>query len=80
MAKKFKLVRIVWDDAHELAYGWKETDELKPQPELIESVGFLVQESESHVVLASCLSADGYHNGHFQIPRALIVSQRVLKI
>ena len=80
MGKRFDLVHVVWDDATDLDLGWKDSEDLKPEEEHITSVGFLVKETESHIVLASCVSKDGFHNGHFQIPRALIVKLKKLRV
>ena len=76
---KYPLVHIEWDDASDLDFGWKQDEDLKPTEEIITSVGFLVKETENHIVLASCVAADGFHNGHFQIPKALIKEQKTLR-
>jgi hypothetical protein len=63
-----------------------ELQELKPKPELVTTVGFLVKETPDHVVIASCIcDVEGYEgfystNGHFQIPKSMIKDQKTLKV
>lgn len=73
---KYPLVHIVWDDAAVLGEGWK--DSFDPKPQLVDTVGFLIKETEDHVVVASTVSLDE-HTGHFQIPRLMIKSIRQLR-
>jgi hypothetical protein len=76
--QKFDMVEVIWDDATELPAGW--TDEVqKIEPALALSVGFLIQESKDHIVLALDLDANGHHNGRSQIPRGMVKKLKVLR-
>jgi hypothetical protein len=50
----------------------------KPQPQLVKTVGFLVNESEHYLVIAS--TTDGnWVNGRFQIPKGMVRSCKPLR-
>ena len=75
----YPLVEVLWDDATEIK-GWKEEheeEELKPC--MILSVGFLVKQTKSHVVIAQDLSDDHMRNGRSQIPRGMVKRLKVIK-
>lgn len=66
---KYPVVVIIWDDA-ETAGGWEEIPE-EIKPAIATSMGFLIKESDDHVLIAS--SYDERHvNGRLQIPRGMI--------
>lgn len=64
-----KIYRVTWDDALAIAC-WTKTGE-PMEAQICTTVGFLVAESESHVMLAATVSDDEYIAAQ-QIPRALI--------
>lgn len=72
---KYPLVYIEWDDA-EADNGWEEAPvDLKEAIAI--TVGFLVRETEKHLLIAS--SYDNHHtNGRLQIPRGMVKSMKVL--
>ncbi|HEX4329708.1 MAG TPA: hypothetical protein VH105_23175 [Burkholderiales bacterium] len=75
---KFDLVEITWDDASSLEHGWVDPNDEKPQPQLVKTVGFLVNESEHYLVIAS--TTDGsWVNGRFQIPKGMVRSCKPLR-
>ncbi len=75
---KFDLVEITWDDASSLEHGWVDPADEKPQPQLVKTVGFLVNESEHYLVIAS--TTDGnWVNGRFQIPKGMVKSVKPLR-
>ena len=75
---KFDLVEITWDDASSLEHGWVDPADEKPQPQLVKTVGFLVNESEHYLVIAS--TTDGsWVNGRFQIPKGMVRSCKPLR-
>jgi len=83
--KKFKapaihypLVLIVWDDAAGFRHGWTSKDE-PLVPQLAVSVGFLIQETEHHILIAQDTDGDGAHNGRGQIPKGMVRSMKILK-
>ena len=69
---------VVWDDASSLDAGWYDPDEV-PKNQLVTTVGFLVAESEEHVVLAQSTD-DVWVNGRFQIPKKMIREMKPLKV
>jgi hypothetical protein len=75
---KFDLVEVTWDDASSLEHGWVDPNDEKPQPQLVKTVGFLVNESEHYLVIAS--TTDGnWVNGRFQIPKGMVRSCKPLR-
>lgn len=72
------LVEIKWDDASALEHGWCDPEEEKPTPQWVQTVGFLVKQTEHHVVIAHTVS-EGWANGRFQIPRAMIRSMKPIR-
>ena len=74
-AYKYPLIEVIWDDAS-TDNGWEPVpDELKA--ELVTTVGFLVRETDKHLLIAN--SYDPNHtNGRIQIPVGMIVSRKVL--
>ena len=75
---KFDLVEVTWDDASSLEHGWVDPADEKPQPQLVKTVGFLVNESEHYLVIAS--TTDGnWVNGRFQIPKGMVKSVKPLR-
>jgi hypothetical protein len=75
---KFALVEVTWDDASSLEHGWVDPADEKLQPQLVKTVGFLVNESENYLVIAS--TTDGnWVNGRFQIPRGMVKAVKPLR-
>jgi len=74
----YPLAEIIWNDASGLRHGWMyKADKLEPQ--LVLSVGFIIEEDEEHVVYASDTDSEGAHNGRTQIPKGMIKSMRILR-
>lgn len=74
----YPLVEIIWNDASDLVGGWaKEIEE--DEPALALSVGFLVKQTQEHVIIALDTDSDGHHNGRSQIPRGMVKKMRVLR-
>ena len=82
MSKPFKLVypmvSIEWDDAAGLRHGWESSIE-KLEPQTVLSVGFLLKETDDHIVIAQDVDAEGQHNGRSQIPKGMIKKIKVIK-
>ncbi len=72
---KYPIVVIIWDDA-ETAGGWEEVPE-EMKPALATSMGFLVKESDDHILIASSYD-DKHTNGRLQIPKGMIKDMRYL--
>ena len=74
---KFKQVRIVWDDA-ESSDGWDGIPD-KLDPKLVTTIGFLLLETEKHVLLAASVGhGDEDCNNRLQIPKAMIQTMEVI--
>ena len=72
---RFPLVEVIWDDA-ETSDGWEEpTSDLKPA--IATTVGFLVRETDKHLLIASTYDPN-HTNGRIQIPIGMVVSRKVL--
>ncbi len=78
MATQLDLVEIIWDDASSLDHGWTDPAEERPTEQLVTTVGFLIAQTEKHLVIAH--TTDGsWVNGRFQIPRAMVKKMRSLR-
>lgn len=74
----YPIVEIVWEDISNHEAGWLDTvDEVNPM--IISSVGFLVKETDKHLVLAMDLASDNQHNQRAQIPLSVVRSRKVLR-
>jgi hypothetical protein len=76
--QKYDLVEVIWDDAAGLKDGWKATHEM-PDPYIALSVGFLLQDTGQHIIIAQDTDAEGSHNGRTQIPSGMVKRIKVLK-
>ena len=73
----FPLVEVIWDDATALD-GWSSGDE-DIKPCLVLSVGFLVQKTKAHIILAQDIAHDKSRCGRGQIPRGMVKKINVLR-
>ena len=74
----YDLVEVIWNDASDLTGGWaKEIGE--DEPALALSVGFLIRQTQEHIIIALDTDSDGHHNGRSQIPRGMVKKMRVLR-
>lgn len=74
----FPIVQVIWTDA-ETSQGWEHMDEEKPTVPEVVTVGFLVKESDSVVLVASTIGHDRSHNSRISIPKGMIKSVTVLR-
>lgn len=74
----YPMVEVWWDDASGLRHGW-ELDLEKIEMQMVLSVGFIVKETDDHLILAQDVDSDGQHNGRSQIPKSMIKRITVLK-
>ena len=74
----FPMVEIIWDDASELPSGW--SDEVgKIEPKYALSVGFLIEQTKDHLILAQDTDEHAHHNGRGQIPMGMVKKIKVLR-
>jgi len=74
----YDLIEVIWDDAAGLRHGWESSIE-KLEPQTVLSVGFLLKETDDHIVIAQDVDAEGQHNGRSQIPKGMVKKIKVLK-
>ena len=68
-----QLVRVTWLDAYSLSSGWKSVEEArKLKPVEVKSVGYVLNDAGTHLVIASSLTDDGDCDGDLVIPAAWI--------
>lgn len=72
------MVLVLWDDALGMRHGWAAKSEAV-EPYLALSTGFLIRESENHIVIAQDIDAEGSHNGRTQIPRGMVKKIKILR-
>lgn len=72
---KYPLLVVEWDDA-ETNLGWEEVPE-ELNPARVITAGFLVLETERHILLVGSYEPDGKHtNERMQIPKGMIISRK----
>ena len=74
----FDLVEVLWDDASGIRHGWAAKSE-KVEAYVAMSVGWLINETTDHIIIAQDTDAEGSHNGRSQIPRGMVKKIKVLK-
>jgi len=77
MSYKFPLVEIVWDDAAS-GSGWNDCSEIKFEPQIVLTVGFLIAENKKYLLIGHTYSGNDFI-GDLQIPKGMIISRKVLK-
>lgn len=82
MAKKPVLRRRVevveWFDAHDAPYQWTPASAIGLDKVLVQSVGFVVAESDEHVTLVTSDDGQGNVAAGIVIPKVNLVSRRRL--
>jgi hypothetical protein len=78
--RRGRILIVTWNDSCSLRNGWKDTAEVAAMsPCSIESIGFVVSDTKSHVTLASSLDDQGHAEGEMCIPKGCIVRKRRLR-
>lgn len=70
------IVRITWDDAS-TNNGWMDFPPAPLTPEVVITVGFLIQEDDCYIQVAHTVS-DSQFNGYIQIPKDNIINRETL--
>lgn len=70
---KYMVIEVRWDDAENNS-GWSDIPE-KLEPSIATTIGFLVKESRSHILIASSYD-DININCTLQIPKKMIKSRK----
>jgi hypothetical protein len=77
------LVLIVWEDAHSQGIELVTKDDLAHRPEVMQTVGWVIKESDNGKSIASERCSDAgvdYYRGHTFIPKSLIRSVTPLNV
>lgn len=78
-----KLVKIVWDDAHDYASGkWVDKKEAQGKAAIgvkVTTVGLLLKEGKKYYTIAHTVTQENDVRGVFNIPRSTVRSIKILK-
>jgi len=80
-----KLLHIRWHDAKGCHADWQHLEDLVDLPDadyLVDSVGFVIRETDTVIHLAAHLHVegdDGHYCGDMQIPKAVIIEMWEIK-
>ena len=79
-----KLVLIEWADSFGCPHGWQFADNVKPEPTIVHSVGWLLKETKEYKFLAPHINKPGTTErpqiaGYITIPVGAIKRQSVLR-
>lgn len=72
------MVEVWWDDAAGLQHGWMDRTET-PKAQMVISVGFLIVDTDDHIIIASDTDDGGAHNGRTQIPQGMVKYIKILR-
>lgn len=78
---RYDLVAVVWEDAHSSA-AWMEASEVKLEPCIATTVGFLIMEDDDRILVAdSLVDMEQMHtiSGVTTIPRGMVRSITTIK-
>ena len=73
-----KIEIITWRDAGGEQEGWQSAEELDDDNPIVQSVGWVVKETDNNVTLAMDLADDDTNHTRGRIPRGMIVSRKVI--
>ena len=78
----FPLVKITWLDATDIETGWLSLQEIKDKTLVsVESVGWIVEESEEKLTLIACWDESDQNGGRgVVIPKPWIVNRKKLEM
>jgi len=69
------IVLIEWLDAYASA-GWEDDSKAEPAP--CKTIGFLIDETDTYVLLAATLGHSTETNARFAIPKGMILTRTVI--
>ena len=77
--RKYEPILVVWDDA-EVSNDWEvQSEGDKLEEALVETLGFLVKETDKHLLIASTLSGE-HTNARTKIPKGMVKTIRKVYI
>jgi hypothetical protein len=69
-----KLVRVLWRDAHACAETWADPSALDPEPLVVDTVGWLIEDGKpEHLVVCQSLADSGMVDHVLAIPAGMVV-------
>lgn len=75
-----KLVHVTWADSASYDAGWKSNGKVADMvPSYIDSVGWVVAETDGHLTLGAHISDQGHVTGEMCIPKGCILKRRRVK-
>lgn len=75
---KYKKISIEWIDSKSGQFGWEYLDDIEPVlPEIVHSVGFLIEDKKDYITIASCVSASQIY-GRITIPKCSVIKKKKL--
>lgn len=74
-----KMELITWRDAGGEQDGWLDTADIDDANPIIQSVGWVVKETDNNITLAMDLSDDGDTHTRGRIPKGMVVSRIELR-
>jgi hypothetical protein len=75
-----KIELITWRDAGGEQGGWQSPEEVDDVNPIIQSVGWVVKETDNNVTLAMDLSDDGDTHTRGRIPKGMIVTRQIIEV
>lgn len=82
VTKNLKLYHIIWRDAFTEEDTWHDSDSIRSEEYICETVGFLLKDNNkpNYVTIASTVTHDNYYCSIINIPKAMIIKQNILKV
>lgn len=79
-----KIELIAWHDAGKDTNkdcDWKQASELEDDDIVVQSIGFVVKETDKYVTLAmDYIEADDSSNDRSRIPKGMIISRKIIEM
>ena len=76
----YKLVVVVWRDAHEVYPGWGDPSEIDKDPCEVRTSGWLIPDAKpGHLVVAQSVDRSGHVDNGIAIPEAMVVAVEEIK-
>ena len=77
-AAEYRMVLVHWVDAHIPSAGWRSAGEAASAPLACSTIGFVIEDSEAFIALASTINDARQHMPAVTIPRSWVVTVSAL--
>jgi hypothetical protein len=71
MRYKYKLIYVEWEDHHSFA-GWSNETNVKTEPLICSSIGWLVDENKMGITLAGSYSVEEYGSTTYLLKKCIV--------